>query len=294
MNVQDYSKISPTAKMTAYWRAKSDIPHSREVAHVMQGEDMTQQLIGQQMTSVMAQYSPMVFEARYKAINRGLQMCKSGNVMELASGLSPRGLGVVDAGHTYVGADLPNMIESAPLMTSIAVHDGIDPRNLFYEAVNVLDRQQMGEASQHFKGQSFDICNEGLLMYLNLEEKTRLCANIHQLLTPVMGAWITTDIEFHLLRAKLLNSVNVEFREMYKNAIADISSRVGRDMMNNEFFNIEDAAAFFSQAGFAFRRFPYYDGSYTLSTLLETPEYVREPLLDVLSSIHVWILTPTL
>jgi hypothetical protein len=81
---------------------------------------------------------------------------------------------------------------------------------------------------------------------------------------------------------------------MYKNAIADISSRVGRDMMNNEFLNIEDAAAFFSQAGFAFERFPYYDGSYTLSTLLEAPEYVREPLLDVLSSIHVWILTPRL
>ncbi len=281
--------------MTAYWRAKSDIPHSREVAQVMRGEDMTQQLIGQQMTSVMAQYSPMVFEARYKAINRGLQLCKAGNVLELASGLSPRGLGVVDAGYTYVGADLPNMIaESAPLMTSIAVHDGIDTAHLFYEAVNVLDQQQMGKASKHFKGQSFDICNEGLLMYLNLEEKTRLCANIHELLTRVRGSWITTDIEFHFLRAKLLNSVNLEVREMYKNAIADISSRVGRDMINNEFLHIEDATAFFTQAGFTFRRFPFYDGSYALSTLEAAPEYVREPLLEVLSSIHVWILTPML
>lgn len=279
--------------MTAYWRAKSDIPHSREVAQVVQGEDMTQQLIGQQMTSIMAQYSPMVFEARYKAINRGLQLCKAGNVMELASGLSPRGLGVARAGHTYVGADLPNMIEeSAPLMTSIAVHDGIDTGHLFYEAVNVLEQEQMEMAAQHFDGAGFDICNEGLLMYLNLEEKTRLCANIHALLAPARGSWITTDIEFHMLRARLLKSVNTEVRELYKNAIADISNRVGRDMMNNEFLTIEDASTFFTHAGFDFRRFPFYDGGYALSTLEEAPEYVRNPLLEVLSSIHVWILTP--
>lgn len=279
--------------MTAFWRAQSDIPHSREVARIVQGEDTTQQLMGKQMTSVMAQYSPMVFEARYKAINRGLKLCKSRNVMELACGLSPRGFGVVNAGFTYVGADLPNMIaESAPLMTSIAVHDGIGTDHLFYEAVNVLDPAQMKWAAQHFQGQRFDICNEGLLMYLNLEEKTTLCANIHALLYPANGSWITTDIEFHLLRAQLLNSVNTEVREMYKSAIADISDRVGRDMMNNEFIQVEDAEAFFDEAGFDYQRFPFYDGSYGLSTMEQAPEYAREPLLEVLSSLHVWVLRP--
>lgn len=87
----DHNRISPTAKITAYWRSLSGIPYSKEIAEAVGAKETARETIGDTIV-MMGNISPAMFEARYKSINRGLAKCGITNVMELACGLSPRGL----------------------------------------------------------------------------------------------------------------------------------------------------------------------------------------------------------
>ena len=62
--------------------------------------------------------------------------------------------------------------------------------------------------------------------------------------------------------------------------------------MQNDFDNEPEARAFYEALGFDIEAFPYYDGSYTLSTLAIVPDAVKDHLLQILSITNAWILKP--
>ncbi len=110
---------------------------------------------------MMGSISPSMFEARYKSINRGLAKCGIANVMELACGLSPRGLEIASKGGVYVGTDLPEMYaESSQIIEAIARRTGVTLDNLHLQPANVLDRSGMDNAASHFTGKRFAVCND--------------------------------------------------------------------------------------------------------------------------------------
>src|SRR5699024_5315389 len=94
------------------------------------------------------------------------------NVLEIASGLSPRGFEITEAGGLYVGTDLPDMAgEIFPVIREIAERNEFPRRQFHLQPVNILDSRQLKDAADYFAEQKFTICNEGLLMYFNREEK---------------------------------------------------------------------------------------------------------------------------
>jgi O-methyltransferase involved in polyketide biosynthesis len=63
------------------------------------------------------------------------------------------------------------------------------------ENANALDRESLLRASAVFASdRPVAIVTEGLLPYLNREEKTALANNIHEILSGYAGVWITSDV----------------------------------------------------------------------------------------------------
>jgi O-methyltransferase involved in polyketide biosynthesis len=290
--MNDYSKISPTAKITAYWKSFSDIPYAKEISDTIDAEKGARGVLGNDL-SLMARFSPMMMEVRYKAIDAGLQKKQVNNIMELACGLSPRGLALAANNKKYVGTDLPDMLaEISPVINSIAFRTSIKPGLLNFETVNVLDKEQLEKAAAHFNGERFAICNEGLIMYFNREEKAAMAKNIHSLLRKNGGCWITIDISFGEIRKKLMAVASPESREKFKGVMGAINNQTGRDMLGNDFKDEAEATAFYEALGFRVEKFPFYDGSYEISTLPLVPEEMRERMFDALSTTMAWILEP--
>jgi len=290
--MSEYSKISPTAKLTAYWKSLTDIPYAKEISDTIDAEKGARQLMGDNLP-MMARFSPIMMEVRYKAIDAGLRKKQVSNIMELACGLSPRGLGLAANNKKYVGTDLPDMLaEISPAINTIASRIGIQPGLLNFETVNVLEKEQLEKASAQFNGERFAICNEGLLMYFNREEKAAMAKNVHSVLHQNGGCWITIDIAFGDIRKKLMALASPESIEKFKGVMGTINSQTGRDIMGNDFKDEADATAFYEALGFRVEKYPFYDGSYEISSLPLVPEEMQERMLNVLSNTMAWILEP--
>jgi O-methyltransferase involved in polyketide biosynthesis len=288
----DHSRISPTAKITAYWRSLSDIPFSKEIAEAVGAEQTAREILGDRIVE-MGSISPAMFEVRYKSINYGLKKSGINNIMELASGLSPRGLEIVSNGGIYVGTDLPYMYsESSPVINAIADRSRVPMNNLHLMPANVLEKQELENAAAHFKGKNFAVCNEGLLMYLDKNEKKKMAENIRGLLLQNKGCWITTDIVFKVLREAIATIFGSGARKVIQPALKNISDITGRDIAVNDFADKSEAVKFYEDLGFTIEEFSMYNDEYELSIASRIRDNYRERFLEILSSVKAWIMTP--
>ena len=288
----DHNKISPTAKITAYWRSLTDIPYSKQIAEAVDAEKTAREMLGDRIVA-MGNLSPSIFEVRYKSINQGLKKVGINNVMELACGLSPRGLEIVSKGGIYVGTDLPEMFsESSQIIRGIALRDGFKMNNLHLQPANVLNKQDMENGAEYFGGSRFAICNEGLLMYLDREEKSKMADNIRELLLKSGGCWITTDIVFRVIRESIAALFGSQAKEAIRPALKKIMDQTGRDILANDFADKSEAVKFYGGLGFTIEEFAMYSGDYQLSTASRLHESFKDRFLGILLSAKAWIMTP--
>src|SRR5262249_24904556 len=132
-------------------------------------------------------------EARYKAIDRALVEYRPTQVLELASGFLPRGLEMsLDPRLTFVESDLPEVIQAKQQLVRTLAGDRPNLHFAEIDAAGPADR--FAAASQHFApDQAVAVVCEGLLIYLDMEEKRRVCGNVRQVLEKHGGVWITAD-----------------------------------------------------------------------------------------------------
>lgn len=290
--VKDHGKISPTAKITAYWKSLSDIPYAKEIAESINAKETAKTMLGDRVIW-SGSISPAMFEARYKSINYGLKKSGINNVMELASGLSPRGLEIISQGGAYVGTDLQEMYEeSSAIIRNIAVREKLPIENLHLQSANVLNKDELENAAFHFKGEKFAICNEGLLPYLSKEEKAKMAENVRDILLNNGGCWITTDIYFKTLREAISKLFGTDIKKAIKSAMKNISDQTGTDIRENDFADESEALKFYKDIGFKIEEFPMYAGDYPLSTASLIKDSLKDEFLKILSKAKVSILTP--
>ena len=108
MGTHKYSPIEPTAWLTAYLRSYSDIPYCAEIFSEM--ERIKSINIPPEMKK--PNLAPQL-EARYKLISKVLKKCGVDQILELASGLTPRGLNqtLKNESIKYVEIDLPEVVK---------------------------------------------------------------------------------------------------------------------------------------------------------------------------------------
>ena len=238
-----YEKVGPTAWGIAYRRAACDIPFAREIfdelAKTMTSEDHSKV---EALTSEKDQALTPQFEARYKLLNRLLRETDVKQVLELAAGIAPRGIEMAqDSAITYVELDLPGIIMQKKTVIDALVERSVvsRPDNLYLESGSATG--DLSAATSHFDVyQPVAVIHEGLMRYLNFEEKTRVARNAKEILERFGGVYITPDITLKVFMDERVKTV--------------VSNMVGMDINANAFESVEAAEKFFGDIGFAIEK----------------------------------------
>jgi len=138
-------------------------------------------------------------EARYLMTDRILSQRNVHQVLELASGLSPRGIVMSsNPANTYVEVDLPDEARLKEAVIRNLVDAGainLPGPNWRILKGSATEYGVFAEAARLFHREPIGVVCEGLLRYLSFEDKAIMARHIHDLLKTFGGMWITPDIE---------------------------------------------------------------------------------------------------
>jgi O-methyltransferase involved in polyketide biosynthesis len=206
---QDYEKISPTAVLVAGLRAKyTDMPYAKEVYKAVR--QITKPYFSirtPSFVSHLARFAPrsinrvVFFESRYLSVDETLRNSAKGYaVVEIAAGLSARGLQWSRNNPIYIETDLPGMLSiKQRVFNKVLGGTGAsqNPNHHFYP-LNALDYNDWDRLGKEFfdeKKSGIAVIHEGLASYLSREEKEKLRYNIKKFFENYSssGIWITPD-----------------------------------------------------------------------------------------------------
>jgi O-methyltransferase involved in polyketide biosynthesis len=246
-----YDKISPTAKYVAYSRSFSDIPYTKEISRLIDAKRVVSFVLGagqgeQNAIDRAKKVAPMA-ECRHKSITNVILRNKITQVIELASGMSPRGLILSkDKSMIYVETDLPSMLSEKKKIVRhfLKKENRLGKSKLFLENANALNLRQLENACRHFSpNKPVAIVNEGLMSYLTVREKGRVARNVRTILERYGGIWITPD-----LRTK--RSFRQGFGGGIRSNLRSISKVTGRNQQHNGFDDEPHIRSFIKRNGF--------------------------------------------
>ena len=280
---EPYAKISPTAKLVAYGRTFTDIPFAREIA----AECDAEKAFPLSVTESLPLQVPFL-EARYKTTNQIIAREGITQMLEIAAGLSPRGLAMTDDPDVmYVATDLPEMLEQEKAIAgAILARLNIQRPNLHFSVANALDRDEVLQAATPFQSDKpVVILTEGLLPYLTRTEQATLAANVHELLASYGGVWITTDVNTKQ-RWDTFRRIDKRMQQR----VQTISSATERSLYDNLFIDNNDVQQFFTSAGFKIEEYSYLHVLDEISSLKRF-NLDRERIVQTMQGFTVLILT---
>jgi O-methyltransferase involved in polyketide biosynthesis len=284
----DPSRISVTAKVSAYYRKFSDIAFAAEVATLIGADDAFAEIVRNHglEPDKLTFYAPM-FEARYKSITQLIRTSGASQVLELASGYSLRGLDLTrDDSLWYVETDLPDVVESKlSLLDEVRRRHDIAPSpSHVVRAADALDVEQLRAATAMLdRSRSLMVLCEGLIGYLTREETGRVARNVRTLIDEFKGGWwIVPDFAFKT-ELRNLPAERIRLRE----AITGVTQR---ELDASAFEDADDLASFLGRLGFEVHVRSQIDETPSFSTIaaLSLPRAVIDRLRPAL---RVWLMT---
>jgi O-methyltransferase involved in polyketide biosynthesis len=240
LDTSNFNSISPSAKSLLLLKGHTNIPFARQTAELLISPD---KYIPDFSKRDMTFWARVVhFENRYWSIDNLLEDLPIKNILELSSGFSFRGLEKTkESGFHYIDTDLPEVINLKRDFVA-ALRNGSNNSRGELELVplNCLDENQFRETISHFPKGEIAIVNEGLLMYLNSNEKENLCNIIHKILRERGGYWITADIYLKNKQDKLNLKIDEKTKDFF----------LQHNLEENKFNSFEEAESFFRRMGF--------------------------------------------
>lgn len=237
---RDFSSVSPSAKWLILWKGYTNIPFAREVAGMLEYPNPYVPDFKRRDYTFWA--STLGLEGRYRKIDLLLNEKSPQNILEISSGYSFRSLDYTrQKGVHYIDTDLPEVIAvKKEILAKVGKADSADKGNLELLPLNALVENAFREIVARFPPGEVTIVNEGLLGYLNQQEKELLCSIIHAVLKERGGYWITADIHLKNFESKLGLEYNDEVRKF------------NEEQQTNEhnFESFREAEFFFNRMGF--------------------------------------------
>ncbi len=191
---RDFSTISPSAKSLLLVKSQTNLPFARQAAELLWGAAYVEAAHQKADATPGAAQRRGHFEIRARSVDDALRELGATRVLELAAGLSFRGLTMASRGDVfYLDTDLP---EIATLKADLVarLHPGPLLGKLSVRALDALDAEAFRAAVSDIPQGPLAIVHEGLLMYLNDAEKARLAASVRAALLERGGAWVTADV----------------------------------------------------------------------------------------------------
>lgn len=237
--MRDFSAISPSAMALLLLKGVTDIPFAHEAASLVSAPETYAPDLHRKD---LAYWTRVVhFEIRYKTVDALLKATNINNIIELSSGFSFRGLwNTMQRNVHYIDTDLPELMEQKrALLAAMPAHHAPRPGLLEMEPLNALDRDAFMKLLERFPSGPVVIVNEGLLMYLGIEEKRKLCAIIREALQQRGGCWITGDAYVRATMQRVSSG---------NDALDDLLRQ--QRIEDNMFSSFDEALAFFTENGF--------------------------------------------
>jgi len=237
---RDFSSVSPSARWMILWKGHTNIPYAKEVAELLEYPNKYIPDFKKRDFTFWA--CTLGLERRYWSINQLLSDLSIKNILELSSGYSFRGLGYTQqTGVHYIDTDLPDIIATKKKFIKSLKNDELNPSGkLELLPLNALDATHFHEIIDSFSRGEVAIVNEGLLGYLDKQEKEKLCSIIHEILMERGGFWITADIGLKNKETKLGLKYNNEIKEFNEQ----------QNTEGNSFESFKEAELFFKEMGF--------------------------------------------
>jgi O-methyltransferase involved in polyketide biosynthesis len=237
---RDYRSISPSARSLLLLKGLTDIPFARQAAElIVYPEKYTPDF---ELENFVFWARVLHFENRYKSINQLLSDLQVKNILELSSGFSFRGLNTALHNEIhYIDTDLPDVIATKQnLLNSLMQAEATPKGNLETLPLNALNEAEFTNIINHFPKSDLAIVNEGLLVYLDTDEKKKLCHNIRSVLQQRGGYWITADIYIKSNKKLLSYAGNDKLQRFFEE----------HRIEENKFDSFEAAETFFKSEGF--------------------------------------------
>jgi O-methyltransferase involved in polyketide biosynthesis len=237
---KNFNTISPSAKWILLLKGHTTIPYARRTAELIEyPQPFTPDYTRRDLTFWGR---TMHMESRYRSIDQLLEGLPVKNILELSSGYSFRGLEAAkQKGIYYIDTDLPEMIEAKQkMLDTLKKESSTIEGTLELQPLNALDENKFREIVSHFPPGPIAIVNEGLLMYLDIPEKEKLCRIIHSVLKERGGYWITADVYLKWKVQKLGLHMDDNTKEFFEQ----------HHVEENKFETFAEAEAFFKRMGF--------------------------------------------
>jgi O-methyltransferase involved in polyketide biosynthesis len=241
----NFDKISPTALLTAYARKFTNIPYTQEIAELTNAIATVEKLGDWEQTKAMIAFFAVHTEGRYKAIEQVKTQFHSTQILELASGLLPRGTVLSQQVEiTFIESDLPAMIQQKQQLVQQLVGERSNLHFLEIDATRDLNSSRLYDYFQ--RDRSVTVLCEGLLMYLSFAEKQQVFANVREILQTFGGVWITPD----LLVTKKEDIEKMRQDSAASQQMAKFERFVGRPLIENMFTDPDQVKQFIQEQGF--------------------------------------------
>lgn len=266
---KDFTSVSPSAKSLLLMKSYTNIPFAKETGALMRGPEAFG--LDFEDKDFWFWTRVMHFENRYWSIDQLLRQTNNKNILELSSGYSLRCLDLCQKNSDIhcIDTDLSEVVMTKQtLIDQLGADKGIKGK---FELLplNTMDEHEFYNVVSRFDDGELTIVNEGLLMYLDLEEKKQLCKTIHSILKQRNGYWITADV-YVKRSAEMRNNLpqtkkEAEFFEQHH-------------IEENKFDSYEAARTFFNEQGFELVKeaIPDYQALSVLPHLLKVlPENMR-------------------
>jgi O-methyltransferase involved in polyketide biosynthesis len=241
MNInRDFSSISPSARWMLLIKGYTNIPFARKVAELL---EYPKTYIPDFKKRDFTLWAGVIhLERRYWSIDHLLRDLNIQNILEISSGYSFRSLEYArQKGFHYIDTDLQEVIATKKkFVDSILQDENITNGKLELLPLNALDEIAFRAIVDHFPSGGVAIVNEGLLTYLDTQEKQKLCKIIHGILTERGGYWITADIYLKNKQPRLGFTYKEEINEFHKQ----------QDTEGKSFESFKEAEMFFNDMGF--------------------------------------------
>lgn len=235
----------------------------------------------------------ILIESRFQAMNRLIEHMRDRQIVDLPCGYTARGIRMSHQGRTYLGFDLPAVIDAMgpAVETIIGKNEAIA-----YHAVDATNYDSLSAAFT-VDNRNLLVTTEGMLMYFVQSELEEVFSNIRRLLQKFGGSWVITDRAYFLhdreVVAATLNN-DPQLTAMYA-AVTNRAAATTADVKFNDnvFFDPDDAKvkAFIRRMGFELNEICMADYLPDRIASLDGSPEVEPAVREVFRRMMFWELT---
>ena len=260
------------------------------------GAQMSKKPVPKEMAEQVRRLSPaytILIETRFQAMNRLIGRMADRQIADLPCGYTSRGIRLSREGRTYIGLDLPAVIDAMDPAVETIIGKS---ETVTYHAADATNYESLENAFAE-NARNLLVTTEGLLMYFVQSELEEVFSNIRRLLQKYGGSWVITDRAYFLhdqeVVAAALNH-DPQMTALYA-AVTNRAAATTADVRFNDsvFFDPDDGKVrdFIRKMGFELHEICMADYlPDQIGSLRENPE--AEPAVrDVFKKMMFWELT---